>query len=310
MHIRTFRWEDLPALVEMMNRHAEALGKSSRVTVEEVERTWRTPYNHPDRDAFVAVGADGQIIGYTIADILDDPHQAFGVYQVLSGNRAAGSVLMQAASDHFHAMALANADPDKPITMDWRVTSTNADAISLCEEQGFEQVRQFYTMRIALDQPLPAAVLPPGFALRPFTLDDLAAVYDAKVEMFQDHWGDQHDPLHEWRSTVEAPHFDPSLWWVAYAGDAIAGIVLSQPTTAETAWVGILGVRRAWRKQGLAQALLQLCFAEYQRRGLREVFLGVDSNSQTNAVKLYQRAGMHIHQTVLYYRQYLRRTES
>jgi mycothiol synthase len=67
-----------------------------------------------------------------------------------------------------------------------------------------------------------------------------------------------------------------------------------------------VGVRRAWRKRGLAQALLRQCFAEYQRRGYQRVELGVDSDSPTNAVALYERAGMHVHQRVLYYRKTLR----
>jgi ribosomal protein S18 acetylase RimI-like enzyme len=66
--------------------------------------------------------------------------------------------------------------------------------------------------------------------------------------------------------------------------------------------VGIVGVRRPWRRQGLAHALLRQCFAEYQRRGWQHVDLGVDSDSSTQAVALYERAGMHVRARQLYYR--------
>lgn len=307
MNIRNFRWDDLPALADLMNRHAEAYGRTSRITVEQIERVWRAPYNHPEQTAFVAVESDGIMLGYTIADLFDEPNQAFGVYQVLPGHPEVGKALMEAATEHFKSVAFANSPPDMQISMDWRVSEQDTEAIGLCEAQGYEQVRQFYTMRIALDQQISPTSLPEGFTLRPFAPEHLTTVYEAKVDIFQDHWGGQHDPLSEWESDIARPDFDPSLWWIAYAEDgSVAGMVLSQPASDTTGYVGIVGVRRAARKKGLAQALLQICFAEYQRRGFGFVHLGVDSNSQTNAVALYQRVGMHIHQTILYYRAVLR----
>lgn len=306
MQIRNFRWDDLPVIVDFMNTHNETFGLQTRTTIEQIERSWRMPYNFPERDIFVAQHPDGRIVGYTIADLLDEPNYAYGIYQVLPGNMQVGRALMQAATDHFRSTALANSAPDVPIAMEWRLPDHNQEPIELCKEQGFEQVRQFYTMRIMLDQPIQPVLLPDGFVCRPFSAADLEGVHRAKVEIFEDHWGDQHDPLEEWKSQIEHPQFDPTLWWIAYSGDAIAGMVLSQPLNQERAGIGIVGVRRQWRGLGLANALLLQCFAEYQRRGFQSVELGVDSNSQTNAVKLYQRAGMTIHQTILYYRHLLR----
>lgn len=306
MQIRNFRWDDLPAVVDFMNSHAEAFGLQSRTTIEEIERSWRMPYNHPERDVFVARHPDGHMIGYTIADLLDEPNVANGIYFVLPGYAQAGRALMQAATDHFYATALANSAPDVPITMEWRLPEYNPEPVALCEEQGFQQVRRFYTMRIVLDQPMPSVQLPQGFTRRPFSASDLDAVHQAKVEIFQDHWGEQHDPLEEWKSEIEQPLFDPTLWWIVNSGDTIAGMVLSQPANREKAWIGIVGIRRQWRGLGLAKTLLLQCFEEYQRRGFRTVDLGVDSDSQTNAVRLYERAGMSIHQTILYYRHTLR----
>lgn len=306
MNIRNFRWDDFPALVDLMNAHAAALGRESRVTLEQVEPRWRAPYNHPERDCFIAQETDGRLVGFSIADPTDQPHHANGVYQVLPGYREVGRALMQAATDHFLRTALIESTPDAPITMQWTLPDQAHEAVGLFEAEGYQQVRQFYTMRIALDQPITSPPLPDGFTLSPFTPDQLLAVYEAKIEAFHDHWDAQHSPLDEWRSDIEAPGFDPSLWWIAYDGDQVAGMVLSQPNGAEGGWIGIVGVRRAWRKRGLAQALLRQCFAEYQRRGYQRVELGVDSDSPTNAVELYERAGMHVHQRVLYYRKTLR----
>jgi ribosomal protein S18 acetylase RimI-like enzyme len=56
-----------------------------------------------------------------------------------------------------------------------------------------------------------------------------------------------------------------------------------------------LGVRRAWRKRGVGLALLQHSFGEFYKRGTRKVGLGVDAQNLTGALKLYEKAGMHVH---------------
>ena len=56
----------------------------------------------------------------------------------------------------------------------------------------------------------------------------------------------------------------------------------------------MLGVRRPWRRRGIALALLHHAFGELYRRGKHRVVLGVDSQSLTGALRLYERAGMHV----------------
>ena len=57
-------------------------------------------------------------------------------------------------------------------------------------------------------------------------------------------------------------------------------------------WISVLGVRRPWRRRGLALALLQHSFREFRARGRLRAGLGVDADSETGAVELYARAGM------------------
>ena len=57
-------------------------------------------------------------------------------------------------------------------------------------------------------------------------------------------------------------------------------------------WVEVLGVRRQWRRRGLALALLLHAFGEFHRRGHKRVGLGVDGENTTGAVRLYEKAGM------------------
>ena len=51
----------------------------------------------------------------------------------------------------------------------------------------------------------------------------------------------------------------------------------------ELGWIGTLGVRPAWRRRGLGEALLRAAFAELFARGRRRVGLGVDTENVTGA---------------------------
>ena len=53
-------------------------------------------------------------------------------------------------------------------------------------------------------------------------------------------------------------------------------------------------MRRAWRRRGLAVALLHASFGEFWRRGERRVQLGVDAESETGAIGLYEGVGMRV----------------
>ena len=166
-------------------------------------------------------------------------------------------------------------------------------------------------MRIELDQPVEVAPLPEGIVLRRFDREhDAEAVYEAYQDTFADHWGHERSTYDDWvRFVLNYPAADLSMWLVAWAGDEIAGICLCRPyeeADQRMGWVGALGVRRAWRKRGLGSALLRYSFALFQERGYLRAALGVDASSLTNAVALYQRAGMHVHYRYLLYRKILR----
>jgi ribosomal protein S18 acetylase RimI-like enzyme len=72
------------------------------------------------------------------------------------------------------------------------------------------------------------------------------------------------------------------------------------------AYVYDLGVRPAWRRRGVALALLHHTFSEFRRRGFAAAELDVDSESLTGALRVYERAGMHVIRQELSYEKVLR----
>jgi ribosomal protein S18 acetylase RimI-like enzyme len=166
-------------------------------------------------------------------------------------------------------------------------------------------------MRIDLSAPTPAAVWPQGVSLRTVDVEsdlrDLVALY---LETWRDHWGFIERPfdraLADWREGIEGEgeRFDPTLWFLAVEGDEIVGVSLCNSHIAGDSTRGYiqgLGVRPAWRKRGIALAMLHHTFAEFRRRGFAAVELDMDSQNLTGALRVYERAGMRpIRQSVTY----------
>lgn len=95
---------------------------------------------------------------------------------------------------------------------------------------------------------------------------------------------------------------------MAEAGAEVAGIVISRKAEYEPGlgWIRILGVLPEYRQRGLGQALLRHTFGEFAGRGLEAVGLGVDAENPTGAVRVYERAGMHVERTNLLFEKHQR----
>ncbi len=70
---------------------------------------------------------------------------------------------------------------------------------------------------------------------------------------------------------------------------------MAEPRSGEdpaVGYVAALGVRRAYRRRGIAEALLRTSFGQIHTRGGAGVSLHVDTQSTTGATRVYERAGM------------------
>jgi mycothiol synthase len=170
----------------------------------------------------------------------------------------------------------------------------NEAATRLLEGAGYRDVRHFYRMEVELDERPPEPEWPAGISCRTFEMDDAQALHEAINEAFADDYGHHALSFEEWkRMRLEAPGFAPTLWFVARAGDEIAGVCRCTEHRWGSGWIDALGVRRPWRRRGVGGALLRHAFRELYDRGQRSVGLGVDTQNPSGATRLYERAGMH-----------------
>jgi len=165
----------------------------------------------------------------------------------------------------------------------------------LYRDAGFTHVRTFLRMRRALDDlpddPL-AYAPPPGLEVRRFVGGrDERAAWETSQDAFADHFRFHAQPFEEWWQEAPAGVADTDLWFVAWDGDVMAGIVIACVLPAG-GYIDQLAVRRAWRRRGLGALLLLTTFSALRDRGCADATLGVDATNESGAVALYERVGM------------------
>jgi GNAT superfamily N-acetyltransferase len=186
-------------------------------------------------------------------------------------------------------------------TFDTYLSESERDTRALLERNGFSIVRHNYEMVRPNLEDIPDLPLPPGVEVRPVQPEHLRTIWEASNEAFQDHWGYIPDPWEDYVRLQKDPDYDPSLWRVAWQDGQVAGMVLNFINKAENAEYGRLRgytenicVRRPWRKQGLAKALIARSLEAVKERGMTEAALGVDAQNTSGATHLYELMGYRV----------------
>jgi mycothiol synthase len=309
IRLRPAQMTDIPAVAQLILDVCTADGDPTIAdSAEDLQQYWSEPGFNLEEDTWVAETPDGRIVGF---EECYDRH----AHAALEGDgyvhpdflgQGIGTALMKALEARARGI-MKQAAPDLRVRIRNGMNMRDGRARDLHENEGYHPVRFSWRMEIQLEEAPPAPKLPQGIELRPFIVDEHARqVFDAVDESFRDHWG--HTPMRYdvWRNnTILRETFDPSLWFIAWDGDEIAGVSLCRYQMSD-GWVSTLGVRRPWRKKGLARALLLHSFNEFYKRGTKTIGLGVDAENQTGATKLYQSAGMKIASEYVFYEKELR----
>ena len=298
--LRTASLEDALQITELVNEVSVAEIGIPWTSVEDTRDDLTAPGRTADDDVLL-VGDDGTLAGYLwlwadARPLTEVVHFAY-VRPALWGRGLNASLLR--LGEHRARETVRRAAPSSPVLLRVARWAAVDAAGRLFASLGYTYARTFHEMRMELDDPLPAPQIPDGIAMRTFNLKrDIRAVHATLEEAFASHWGGTFDPFDQWvhqHIEGESSGFDPSLWFVALDRDEVVGAVCcraSTPRSADAAHVNILGVRPAWRGRGIGRALLLAAFGELQHRGIAAVDLGVDSENQTGATRLYEQVGM------------------
>jgi mycothiol synthase len=273
--------DDAATIAELLNEHAQAAFGETEIAEAEVRHWFTLP------EIWIRVAErDGRPVGYV--DAVPRGRDGATEIDVRALDRGAAEVLVQAATAHART----------PLA---RLVVQGDDAIleQVVEEDGWRPVRRSYQMRIELGDDMAEPRWPDGILVRALEADDERRVHEANSLVFADDWNFRPQPFDQWRDEVFGrDNVDHSLSWLAEDGERLAGYSMNAwhfSEDPEFGWVGILGVLPDYRRRGLGTALLRQSFGEFRGRGATRVGLGVDSENETGAVRLYERAGMHVH---------------
>lgn len=306
---------DHPDLVRVQNAEYEADGVRGRSSVPEFDAWLGHPSEQfdPVRDMRI-VELDGRVVAYAWSDWVDTTdglreYRSRGYVEPAARRRGIGSLLFADGIRRLESLA-AGHHVERPKVLGTFASEMSIGARRLAERHGLEPVRWFFDMERSLLGELPAVEpLADGIEVRPVTADDGPAIWRADHDAFQDHWGGFDDSEAAYRRWREGPEFEPSLFVVAYDGHEIAGAVLNAIYAEENeelgirrAWLDSVFTRRAWRRRGLARALIVRSFHLLRERGMEIAALGVDADNPSGALGLYESVGFAVTERMVAYR--------
>jgi mycothiol synthase len=306
--IRSPAMNDAAAVTELINASSLADMGQPLVTTTDLEEQWGEAGHDLKADAWVAINAEGKVVGYEELFNRHGHHNLQGdgyvhpQYQNLGIGTALLRKLEARARQHLQL-----APPEMRAFLRNGVSMQDTAGCRLHENEGYQAIRYFYWMRIQMESQPAAPQLPPGLRLITYR-DDIGPhpLFEALEEAFQDHWGQSPWNFTQWKQrTFNSEFFDPGLIFIAFDENEIAAAAICR-VRHEHGWISTLGVRRTWRRKGLGQALLLAAFNEFYRRGEKVVALGVDAENQTGATRLYERVGMSVYQEFVLYEKELR----
>lgn len=266
-------------------------GYQPEYTAEDIQAEWHSL--DLAADTRVVVAPDGQLIGYlgVTTGFVDTAraqpyvgiHSFSGVHPAFVG-QGIGAALLRFAQTWARQQ-----HPSGSVRIIAWINPRNERARRLLTRAGFvSDQHSVVEMKVKLTQEPAPVHWPAGISVRPFRPGQDDALVKSAIEEAFDR------PFTHWDQVyTNRADFDPTFWHLAWDGAQLAGVLIGVPNPA-LGWVDQLGVRPAWRKRGIGQALLQHAIRDFYRRGLRVVALSVALNNQHGALRLYERAGMQV----------------
>ena len=294
--------DDTDTFLRLHNVLAEVDGTGDHYGREQVVETFESSYIDFPRGSVAAFAEGGEMVAYcclrarTAAEPVHDCGLEGGVHPAHRG-LGLGTRMLEWAAEA--AVPLHEERfPGAPLSLCAGTLAGHAGSEQLFADQGYEQRRWFNTMRIDLSRELPESPLADGVTVRTFTSEISEDARRIRNEAFRDHWGTTECSPEIWAWVTGGSAFRPGFTVVAYEGEEPLSLVLSEEfeanreaTGKRDLHIGLVGTRRVGRKRGLAAALVTQVLSQARAEGFDTASLGVDADSPTGALGLYERIG-------------------
>ena len=301
--VRPATMNDIEQAVVLFNVCTQETQGANGTDVDHVRTEWGTPNFDLETDTRLVFAPDQMLVGYIELWDTQEPHvklHCWGRVHPDHRGQGLGTALLEWAETRAQE-SLDRAPKGARVTLTQYASDKEIHGRRLLEDHGYSVIRHFYRMRVDFPETIPEPEWAEGITVRSFDPDkDLEAMVHAVRDAFRDHWGHVDTPFDEelasWKQWIEdSKNVDPNLWFLAMDGKEIVGMSLCKETytpSPEIGWINVLGVRRPWRRRGIALALLHHTYHALRAKGKTGAGLGVDATSLTGANRVYERAGM------------------
>ena len=310
--LRPYTSSEAQAVVDVINTASMRTVGFPRAVVDATGNIWSHRYVPFTSEKVVAVNSQDKVIGYAYFTSNDNNIVAETGCAVHPDywKRGIGTALLKWAEERAtHTSRRAPAGIRTALQTSPFEAETGV--ISLLKEQGYAAVREWVHLVIELKELPVIPTLASELSLRQMDLDhDWDIVGPAMDEAFTDHWGNipaeylesekEEKTLSASEEKPESPTDDsysnaPGYCFIVLDGDTVAGGILCNAKLVErsdTGRVGSIFVRPAYRRRGIARALMLAAFDAFWKNGLRRIITDTDANSFTDSTRLYKGLGM------------------
>jgi mycothiol synthase len=318
--LRGFQGEvDYPSMLKVIHGSKKVDGLERAETLEDIANNYAHLVNCDPYQDMLFAEVDGELVAYSrVWWALEGSGQWIGFQfgNVLPEWRGKGiGNRLFCFNEERLRQIVARLKENQQIPMDTEcildnyVNNSEIDRKNLIERRGYTAVRYAFEMVRPDLENIPDLPLPAGVEVRQVEPEHFRLIWEASNEAFQDHWGYIPDPWEDFERWMNDPDFDPSLWRVAWQGDQVAGMVMSfidkdlnELYDWKRGYTENICVRRPWRRQGLAKALIAMGLSALKERGMTEAALGVDAENISGALHLYESMGYRVIKTSTIYR--------
>jgi len=206
-----------------------------------------------------------------------------------------GTAMLQWTEDRIRLLAAAE-HPTEKCEFAANASSTEKEATALLLQEGYRA--EYTVLEMGLDPLLmPAHPLPAGLDVRPVSPEQCvpiaASIHESYHQEYDGGRFEENFDVAKEVARLSDPKHDPMLWQVAWDGEEIAGQVLSVIEQGK-AEVFEVSVRPAWRRRGLARALLSRALQTLRERGVDVIRLRTVAEFRTRAKDLYSSVGFRV----------------
>ena len=296
------RGDDHAAIARLLNRRFEEQGIEEIVTTEGVEINYRNLSNCDTDLDMVMIDHDGVLVGYTRTDWwqvigAERKYAVFARTDPSYFDTGLQATMLVACEARAGQVAQAH-EIDSPKAFETWTAGTDIESRVHVESVGYAPLTHGADMVRPDLEAIPEESLPTGVEIRAVEDGHLPAIFEASEDAFLDHWGAAEPEPEDYQRFLEFEHNDQTLWQVAWSGDHVVGQVRSFIAEAENehyrrrrGYTGFISTDRAWRKQGIATALICESMRELRDRGMTEAALGVHTENPTGAFDFFQALG-------------------